>query len=89
MLKINFAKRSDKFLKKLPTKQAKKLAKKIMGLRENPAPNNAKKLINKPYIRTDFGEYRIIYFVEKRILHIVLIGKRNDGEVYKKLRRIS
>ena len=89
MLKINFAKRTDNFLKKLPIKQAKQLAKKIMELRENPAPNDAKKLINNPYLRTDFGEYRIIYFVKKETLHIVLIGKRNDGEIYKKLRRLS
>jgi mRNA interferase RelE/StbE len=39
------------------------------------------------YWRVDIGEYRIIYEVEGNTLCIILIGKRNDDEVYKKLRR--
>lgn len=88
MLKIDLSKHASKFLKKVPTKKAKQLAKKLTELRENPAPQDAKKIINTSYLRTDMGEYRIIYFVEKHILHIVLIGKRNDSEVYKKLERM-
>lgn len=33
------------------------------------------------------GEYRIVYHVEDQILEILLIEKRNDSEVYKKLKR--
>lgn len=83
MLKINPAKRVVKFLEKVPTKTGKQIAKKLMALRENPNPSDAKKLINTPYTRVDVGEYRIVYFVEEDVLYIVLVGKRNDGEVYK------
>ena len=35
------------------------------------------------------GEYRIIYYVrESVVLIILLVGKRNDDEVYKQLKRI-
>ena len=87
MLKINLSKDTVKFLKKLPAKQAKQIAKKIMELRENPFLNDTKKLQGVPYLRADSGEFRIIYFVKQETLHVVLVGKRNDGEVYKKMLR--
>jgi mRNA interferase RelE/StbE len=87
MLQINFTKQAEKFLRKIPSKHAKQIAKKIMSIRENPLPNDSKKLIDTAYLRTDVGEYRIIYLVEENILNILLIGKRNDGEVYRKLKR--
>jgi mRNA interferase RelE/StbE len=40
-------------------------------------------------MRTDSGEYRIIYRVEEDELHVALIGKRNDDEVYRLLRRMT
>lgn len=89
MLKINFSKQIEKYLRDLPGKHAKQIAKKIMALRENPFPADAKKLVNSPYTRTDSGDYRIIYFLEQDTLNIVLVGKRNDGEIYKKLQRLS
>lgn len=89
MLKLNLAKRGGKFLKNLPPKQAKQIAQKIMALREDPLPKDSKKLVGSPYLRADIGEYRIVYFVEKDVLHVVLVGKRNDGKVYKELNRIS
>jgi mRNA interferase RelE/StbE len=48
---------------------------------------DAVKLQGYPFYRVDSGEYRIIYFVEKNILNIKIIGKRNDDEVYKRLQR--
>ena len=38
-------------------------------------------------MRADVGEYRIIYTVENDTLNVFVIGKRNDAEVYKKLKR--
>lgn len=40
------------------------------------------------YRRADSGEYRIIYRVNSDALEIILIGKRNDDEVYKRLLRV-
>lgn len=87
MLKINFTRRVENFLKNLQSKQAKQIAKKIMELRCNPFPQDVKKLINTSYMRADVGEYRIIYFSDKEVLNVVLVGKRNDNEVYKELKR--
>lgn len=35
----------------------------------------------------DQGEYRIVYRFDDRSVSILVVGKRNDDEVYKKLAR--
>jgi len=37
------------------------------------------------FLRADVGEFRIVYLVETDTIKIVLIGKRNDSEIYKML----
>ncbi|MHC1790907.1 type II toxin-antitoxin system RelE family toxin [Solidesulfovibrio sp.] len=49
-----------------------------------PEASDTSALKNSPYRRTDVGEYRIIYRVEGDVLLVPLIGKRNDGDVYKR-----
>ena len=89
MLKIDISKRSQKFLAKLPPKQARQLALKILSLRTDPEPQDSIKLKGyESYRRTDFGEYRIVYFVKSDVLMIFLIGKRNDDEIYRQLKRV-
>jgi mRNA interferase RelE/StbE len=87
MLKFNLSRQASKFIKTLPLKQAKQIAVKIVELRNNPYPHDSILLKGYPYRRTDIGEYRIIYHVEAEILQILIIGKRNDDEVYKQLKR--
>lgn len=77
MLMINPSKQAARFLKTLPEKHAKQLAKKIMLLRENPAPNDMKKLVNTSYLRVDAGEYRTIYFVEAKTLYILYLKRQS------------
>jgi len=88
MLKINISKQVEKYLRKLPSKQAKQVAKKIISMRENPFPNDTKKLKNCDFYRVDIGEYRLIYCLVDKILNLTVLAKRNDGEVYKKLKRL-
>jgi mRNA interferase RelE/StbE len=88
MLKLDLTKSAKKFLETLPAKQFKQVAGKTIQLMENPYPNDSSKLKGFPYYRVDIGEYRIIYYVEEDVLKVVLIGKRNDDEVYKKLSRL-
>lgn len=90
MLKINLSKESIKFLKSLPLKQAKQIEKKLMEISIFPVVQDVKQL--KGYanlLRVDSGEYRIIYQVEheQNMLMVLTIGKRNDGDVYKRLKR--
>jgi mRNA interferase RelE/StbE len=41
------------------------------------------------YYRVDSGEYRIVYrfHVNEDLVEVILVGKRNDDDVYKKLER--
>lgn len=89
MLKIQITKRVYKLLGKLPLKHALQLKNKLLSLQANPFPPDSKSLIGYPdYYRVTAGEYRIVYRIENNTLLVPLIGKRNDGEVYKKLNQI-
>lgn len=81
----------EKCLADLPAKHFKQIMVKVLKLLGNPYPQDFKKIcINQiDYCRVDVGEYRIIYKVDRAILYLVLIDKRNDDEVYKALKRKS
>ncbi len=79
------------FLKGLQPKIAGQIAKKVLALNVDPLPNDSKQLIGYPgYYRVDSGEYRIVYNFnpDEDLVEIILVGKRNDDEVYKKLERL-
>lgn len=89
MLKIEISRRADKFIDSLPAKQKKQVTSKILELRSNPEPHDSIKLKDHaPFRRASVGEYRIIYYVrESVVLVIFLVGKRNDDDIYKQLKR--
>ncbi|WP_342146313.1 type II toxin-antitoxin system RelE family toxin [Rickettsiella endosymbiont of Aleochara curtula] len=90
MIKISFAKQALKFLKQVPIKHGRQLAMTVESLKENPFPQDAKKLKGiSDYHRVDVGEYRVIYRIDaaRKLLIIAFMGKRNDNEVYKKFKR--
>jgi mRNA interferase RelE/StbE len=89
MLRINLSRQATKFLKRLPPKHDRQLAMKITALRDNPVPTDAIMLKGaaSDYRRADIGEYRIIYRVVGDTLEVVVIGRRNDADVYKTLSR--
>ncbi len=88
MLKVNLSKKSETFLKRLPIKQAKQIVWKIQTLRKSPSLVNSKKLKgHNEFMRVKSWEFRIVYYIRDKILFIVIIWKRNDNEVYKRLLR--
>ena len=89
MLKTEFHKRASKYLLNIYPKHAQQIAWSIDLLRTNPVPSDSKKLAHSVYRRVDVGEHRIIYRYTEDLLIIPLIGKRNDGEVYRKLDRLE
>ena len=90
MLEIEFSKRARKFLLKIPAKHAGQITRKAASLTDDPFPPDSERLQGFAMNRVDIGEYRIIYFmVGKALLHVYLIGKRNDDEVYKQLKRLG
>ena len=86
---ISLSKRSAKFLKTIHPRHAKQLKIKLLGLKTVPFPQDTKKLVGYPFYRVDVGEFRIVYKATDNILYINSIGKHNDNDVYKRLKRLS
>ena len=79
------------FLKGLQPKIAVQISKKVLSLNLDPFPTDYKALKGYPnYYRVDSGEFRIVYTynAETDTVVIILIDKRNDDEIYKKLKRL-
>jgi len=89
MLQLDLKHHAERFIKRLSPKQAGQIERKLELLALNPFPADSKQLKGSVYRGTDIGEYRIIYKVEDNFLRIPLIGKRNDDEVYRKLKRME
>jgi mRNA interferase RelE/StbE len=85
MLKLLVSKKAQKFLDDRPPKQFRQIVKKVFALLENPKPHDSEELRGYPFLRNDIGEYRIIYDVQGDTLRLILVGKRNDDEVYRQL----
>jgi mRNA interferase RelE/StbE len=79
------------FLKGLQPKIAAQVSKKVLSLNVDPLPSDSRALVGySGYYRVNIGEYRIVYcfMPEQDLVEIILVGKRNDDEVYKKLKRL-
>ena len=88
MRKLNPTKEALDFWNSLDAKQYRQVGRKILSLLIDTHPNDSKALAgHTDYLRVDCGEYRIIYKLEEDTIKLVLIGLRNDGEVYKKFNR--
>ena len=87
MLKLDLYPASHACLRTLPPKQFRQVALRMFALLETPQPHDRRPVHGTPYWRVDVGEYRIIYGVVDDILEVPLIGKRNDDEVYRRLKR--
>lgn len=88
-LKLDLERRARGFLDGLPAKQFRQVAVRLFDLLRAPEASDTSALKNSPYRRADVGEYRIVYRAEGDVLLMPLIGKRNDGEVYKRLGRMG
>jgi|TARA_B100001964_G_scaffold65593_1_gene74693 mRNA interferase RelE/StbE len=88
---LDISRSAHKFLDKLQQpKHYKQIASKILSLLKNPKPSDSKHLSGySGYFRVDSGEYRIIYTITNLVINVVLVGKRNDDEVYKKMSRTN
>lgn len=65
------------------------IARRIFSLSIDPRPPDSKKI--GVGLRVDSGEYRILYTVDDsdRLVTVLLVGSRNDDEVYKTARRMG
>ena len=85
--RLDLAADVTKFLEHLDPKPFKQVARKIFALLQDATPPDSLQLTGRSYRRADQGEYRIVYEFDEDTVYIVLVGKRNDDEVYKKLSR--
>ncbi|MDR3567711.1 MAG: hypothetical protein P4L43_06750 [Syntrophobacteraceae bacterium] len=88
MLKLDLPKSALKFVEALPPKLFTQVFKKVLALMKDPEPGDSLNLEGYPFKRVDIGEYRVIYHADKETLHVEVIGKRNDDDVYRKLRNL-
>lgn len=90
-LALKLSRQAGRFIKTLPPKQYKQVVSATLALLNNPEPHDSKPLKGSKdnNRRADVGEYRIVYRVEGEGLLVLVIGKRNDDEVYKILDRQS
>lgn len=77
-----------KLLDTVPPKQSNQISKKILHLFNDPLLVDSIPLKGYPdYRRVDIGEYRICYTYINNIISVDLIGKRDDDDVYQKIKR--
>ena len=85
-MKLLMTKQALKAVKQLDAKQYKQVVSTILSLCANDKPNDsiALKGASNGERRVDIGEYRIIYTINNEfVIEILVVGKRNDDEVYK------
>jgi mRNA interferase RelE/StbE len=87
VLPLSLSRASVRFLDTLPPKQCRQVTRKIIMLMANPQPADAERLKGYDYSRVTVGEYRVIFDVHDGALRVIAIGKRNDDDVYRRLRR--
>jgi mRNA interferase RelE/StbE len=87
MRRLDITNDAHGFLTKLDAKPFRQIMLSILALLKEPQPHDSKLLTGYPYWRVSAGEYRVVYSFDDVCLFIILVGKRNDNEVYKKLER--
>ena len=89
MLRTRLSKSASRFIATRVPKHQRQIQVKIRELSSDPMPPDTKavKGSQEPCSRVDVGEYRIIYRVTDDVLEILLVGKRNDDEVYREFGR--
>jgi len=78
-----------KFIASVGGKQAGQISLKIFDLLKNLTPSDSEVLRGTAggFRRADVGEFRIVYRVVDESLEIPLVGRRNDDEIYKQVKR--
>lgn len=85
MAKLAITRQAEKFWSELQPKQYKQVGRTVVGLLKEHCPHDSADLKGalKGERRVDIGEYRIIYSVDGDLVSILVIGLRNDDDVYK------
>jgi mRNA interferase RelE/StbE len=85
---LNPTKEALDFIRGLEPKPFKQVMNKVLALLSDPTPADSS--ILKGYenlYRVDIGEHRIVYRFDEKAVSVLVVDKRNDDAVYKKLSR--
>lgn len=89
MRRIDFSRQAEALLRNLPTKHAPQIAERIVALAADPDGAALEPLKgHTPLMRLKSGEYRVIVEMNADLLGVLLVGKRNDDDVYKLVERL-
>ncbi|MGS0979313.1 type II toxin-antitoxin system RelE family toxin [Burkholderia glumae] len=88
-LKLEMTKQALKACAKLDAKQYRQVVSAVLGLLTNPEPHDSQQMrgATRGERRLDVGEYRVVYAVNGDVVEVLVIGNRNDGDVYKQWER--
>lgn len=84
-MNLSMTKTALKAAKKLDAKQFRQVVSAVLSLLDNPEPHDSQLLkgAGRGERRIDVGEYRVIYAVAGDLVEVLVIGQRNDDDVYK------
>jgi len=83
---IFIEKKAEKDLRRLPKNYQNKIIQKILNLKDNPKPIEARKITSSEnYYRIRVGDYRIIYEINYKEKRINIFRVRHRKEVYRNL----
>jgi mRNA interferase RelE/StbE len=83
---IFIEKKAEKDLRKLPKNYQKKIIQKILNLKNNPKPVDARKITSSEnYYRIRVDDYRIIYEINYKEKRINIFRIRHRKEAYRNL----
>jgi mRNA interferase RelE/StbE len=85
---LSVTKDALEFVRGLEAKPFKQVMGKVLSLLLDPSPADSSALKGYDHLyRADIAEHRIIYRFDSATVHVLVVDKRNDDEVYKKLAR--
>jgi mRNA interferase RelE/StbE len=84
-MNLTMTKQALKACESLDAKQYRQVVSAILGLLANPEPHDSQQMrgASRGERRVDIGEYRVIYAVDDETVTVLVVGKRNDDEVYR------
>jgi len=83
---IFIEKKAEKDLRRLPKNYQNKIIQKILNLKDNPKPIEARRITSSEnYYRIRVGDYRIIYEINYKEKRINIFRVRHRKEVYRNL----
>ena len=81
---VEFTKSAQKELQKLPRQVSKPIAKAIYKLSTDPRKGNVRPMVGVKSWRLKVGDYRVIYDILDKEVHILIIRIRHRKDVYRR-----